>query len=119
MVHDQAMATEPDSLDNNHVALSGVFAGEAVLRTLPSGDELVSFRVTVARPPGDRVRVDSIDCASTRPLVRRGAIRCQPGDLVTLSGRLRRRFWRSPAGTPASRYEVEVTSLRRDRSKAP
>jgi single-strand DNA-binding protein len=112
------MATDPHSHENNHVALRGVFAGEAVVRTLPSGDELVSFRVTVARPPDDRVRVDSIECASTRPLVRRSAIRCRPGDLVTLSGHLRRRFWRSPAGTPASRYEVEVTSLSRDRAKS-
>jgi single-strand DNA-binding protein len=111
------MATDPKTVENNHVALHGVFAGEAIVRVLPSGDELVWFRVTVARPAGDRVRVDSIDCASTRALVRRGAIRCQPGDLVTLSGHLRRRFWRSPAGTPASRYEVEVTSLRRERAK--
>jgi hypothetical protein len=50
--HDEAMPTDQSTSTTNQVVLSGVFAGEAVLRTLPSGDELVSFRVTVARPPG-------------------------------------------------------------------
>jgi single-strand DNA-binding protein len=96
----------------NSVFLRGVFAGEAILRTLPSGDELCSFRITVARPPGARARVDSIDCSSTGAAVRRGALRCQPGDVVEVKGSLRRRFWRGPAGGPSSRYEVEVTNLK-------
>jgi hypothetical protein len=53
------MATDTAVPENNQVLLRGAIAAEAVLRTLPSGDELVSFRITVARPPGDRVRVDS------------------------------------------------------------
>ena len=99
----------------NSVFLRGVFAGEAIVRTLPSGDELCSFRITVARPPGARARVDSIDCSSTAAAVRRGALRCQPGDLVEVRGSLRRRFWRGPAGGPSSRYEVEVASLKNHR----
>jgi single-strand DNA-binding protein len=110
------MATDTAVPENNQVLLRGAIAAEAVLRTLPSGDELVSFRITVARPPGDRVRVDSIECASSKPTVRRSAIRCRPGDVVELSGSLRRRFWRGPSGSAASRYEVEVNSMRRARA---
>jgi single-strand DNA-binding protein len=107
------MATSTVTAQTNQVYLRGVFAGEALVRTLPSGDELVSFRVTVPRPPGERVRVDSIECASTRAVVRRFALRCQPGDVIEISGSLRRRFWRSAGGGPASRYEVEVSRLAR------
>ena len=71
-----------DNKDCNRVFLRGAFAGEATVRTLPSGDELCSFRVTVPRPAGSRVRVDSIDCASTRAVVRRAALNRQPGDQV-------------------------------------
>jgi single-strand DNA-binding protein len=115
------MKTEPlpapvSPIATNEVRLCGVFAATAITRILPSGDELVSFRVTVARPTGGRTRVDSIDCASTKATVRRSAGRCEPGDVVELAGSLRRRFWRSPAGTPASKYEVEVTTLRRSRT---
>jgi single-strand DNA-binding protein len=106
-----AAAVDPE----NTVFLRGVFAGEAILRTLPSGDELCSFRITVARPPGSRARVDSIDCSGTAAAVRRSALRCQPGDVVEVRGSLRRRFWRGAAGGPASRYEVEVTALKNQR----
>ena len=101
----------------NHVFLRGVVASAAVVRTLPSGDELCAFRLTVPRPPGDpsatRARVDSIDCASTRATVRRSALRWVPGDVVEVTGALRRRFWRTPAGPAASRYEVDVATVRR------
>jgi single-strand DNA-binding protein len=39
-------------------------------------------------------------------------VRVPDGTEVEVRGSLRRRFWRSPTG-PASRYEVEVRSLRR------
>jgi single-strand DNA-binding protein len=101
----------------NHVFLRGMVASAPVVRTLPSGDELCAFRLTVPRPPGDpsagKVRVDSIDCASTRATVRRSALRWVQGDVVEVTGALRRRFWRTPAGTPASRYEVDAATVRR------
>ena len=101
----------------NHVFLRGMVASAPVVRTLPSGDELCAFRLTVPRPPGDlsatRVRVDSIDCASTRATVRRSALRWVQGDVVEVTGALRRRFWRTPAGTAASRYEIDAASVRR------
>jgi single-strand DNA-binding protein len=109
-------SVDPAKAENNRIYLCGVFAGEALIRVLPSGDELVSFRVTVARPPGDRVRVDSIDCASTKAAVRRAAVRCRPGETIELAGSLHRRFWRSAGGSPASRYEVEVSSITRSRA---
>jgi single-strand DNA-binding protein len=107
------MPTDQSTSTTNQVVLSGVFAGEAVLRTLPSGDELVSFRVTVARPPGERARADSIECSSTKPAIRRSAVKCRAGDSIEVTGSLRRRFWRAATGGPASRYEVEVATLRR------
>ena len=101
----------------NQVFLRGMVASAPVVRRLPSGDELCAFRLTVPRPPGDpstsRVRVDSIDCASTRATVRRSALRWVQGDVVEVSGALRRRFWRTPAGPAARRYEVAAATVRR------
>jgi single-strand DNA-binding protein len=96
---------------DNQVFLRGRLAAEPVLRELPSGDELCSFRLTVPRPPGGRVRVDSLDCSTTRLRVRRALERANPGDEFEVTGSLHRRFWRSPAGL-ASRYEIDVASAR-------
>ena len=106
-----------DSADN-YVLLRGVLAAEPFLRTLPSGDELCSFRLTVPRSTEThgRARSDSIDCASTRAAVRRAVARCSPGQRLEVAGSLRRRFWRGTAGMPASRYEVEVIDIRRLRA---
>lgn len=95
----------------NEVFLRGRLAAEPVPRTMPSGDELCSFRLTVPRPEGERTRVDSIECAATNARVRRSLARAQPGDECEVTGSLRRRFWRSAQGL-ASRYEVEVSGLR-------
>jgi single-strand DNA-binding protein len=106
-----------DSADN-YVLLRGLLAAEPLVRTLPSGDELCSFRLTVPRSAEThgRARSDSIDCASTRAAVRRTLVRCSPGQRLEVAGSLRRRFWRSTAGTPASRYEVEVINVQRMRA---
>jgi len=102
----------------NEVIVSGRISGSAEERELPSGDTVVQLRVVVARPL-PRVRalaggatVDTIDIACWTKTLQRKAIRLKPGDVVTVRGALRRRFWRSPAG-PASRYEVEATALDR------
>ncbi len=92
----------------NQVRLRGRWAG-AVERELPSGDVLVSARLVVAR---DGPGVDTIDCAVWRPDLRRRALAVPDGTVMEVDGSLRRRFWRTPTG-PASRYEVEVTALRR------
>jgi single-strand DNA-binding protein len=105
------MSKESLGRGDNEVFLRGRLAAEPVERTLPSGDELCSFRVTVPRPEGERPKVDSIDCATTTARVRRSLERATPGDEVEVIGSLRRRFWRS-GETLASRYEVQVTGLR-------
>jgi single-strand DNA-binding protein len=96
----------------NTVHLRGRLANTPSPRELPSGDELWAFRLTVGRPPGDRARVDSIDCSTTRARVQRVLERASPGETLDVTGALRRRFWRVPTGL-ASRYEVEVSALAR------
>jgi single-strand DNA-binding protein len=97
--------------DDNQVLLRGRLAASPAVRVLPSGDELCSFRLTVQRPSGGRIKVDSLDCSTTRARVRRTLARLAPGDEIEVTGSLHRRFWRSPAGV-ASRYEVNVLSAR-------
>lgn len=107
----RAAAKPSASAANNQVYLRGSLGAEAVQRQLPSGDELTSFRLTVPRPGSSRVRVDSVDCASTLAKVRRVVGGAQVGDELEVTGALRRRFWRGPLGV-ASRYEVDVMTAR-------
>jgi single-strand DNA-binding protein len=100
-----------DPSADNQVFLRGRLAAAPLIRQLPSGDELCSFRLTIDRPPGSRVSVDTIACSTTRARVRRTLERGEPGDQYEVTGSLRRRFWRAPTG-PASRYEVDVTTAR-------
>lgn len=102
----------------NEVVLVGRVAAPATEKALPSGDELVVWRLVVDRrpaesPPGGRaVTIDTVDCVAWRPTVRRAAALWSTGDIVRVEGSLRRRFWRSPTG-PASRYEVEARAVKR------
>jgi single-strand DNA-binding protein len=102
----------------NEVHLVGRLAADPVRRQLPSGDVLVQFRVIVDRGPGLRAAgrrtptVDTLDCTAWRKDVQRSLGSYAAGDVVEITGALRRRFWRSPGG-PASRSEVEATRLRR------
>jgi single-strand DNA-binding protein len=104
-----------DPPGDNVVFLRGRLAAEPTARTLPSGDELWAFRVTVRRPdelsPQSRTRVDSIECATLSARVRRSLQRAAPGDQFEITGSLHRRFWRSPSGV-GSRYEVLVRAAR-------
>ena len=97
----------------NSVELSGRVSGEPEARVLPSGDELVTLRLVVARPAGGPV--DTIDLACWSKTARRSAGRLTDGDHIHVTGALRRRFFRTPGGA-ASRYEVEVTRLSRRRA---
>lgn len=112
----------------NEVVLVGRVAAVPELRTLPSGDVLATFRLVVGRPsvsggrsarvPSSRpVTVDALDCVSWRGNVRRVVTGWAAGDVVEVTGSLRRRFWRAGAGT-ASRCEVEVAGVRRLRRAA-
>lgn len=103
----------------NEVYLVGRLAAPAAERELPSGDMLTLWRLVVDRPAGARVpegvrqvTVDTLECVSRSAAVRRTAGGWAAGDLVSVEGALRRRFWRTPGG-PSSRYEVEVTKAKR------
>jgi single-strand DNA-binding protein len=100
----------------NEVHLIGRVAGAAVSRILPSGDTVTMLRVVVDRPPSARRQggagSDTVDCAMWTARLRQRAGAVTPGTVVEIDGALRRRFWRT-AGGPASRYEVEVSALRR------
>jgi single-strand DNA-binding protein len=102
----------------NEVRLTGRLAAAPRRITLPSGDELVSLRVVVDRPArrrtatGSAPTVDTIECSVWAAGLARRVERWEPGDVVSLSGCLRRRFWRTPAGA-RSRYDVEVAQARR------
>ena len=111
-----------ETLDRNEVMLAGRLPAAAEERVLPSGDTLVTFRVVVGRagqrPAGSRVpAIDTIDCAVWGGSARRTVLGWAPGDVVEVTGALRRRFWRAGGGA-ASRTEVEVQRARR-LAKAP
>lgn len=97
----------------NEVRLVGRLLAAAEEKTLPSGDTLRTFRVTVRRsaPLRGKQTVDSLECVAWDGRVKRSVGGWRPGDVVEVTGALRRRFFRTPGG-PASRAEVEVTSGR-------
>lgn len=105
----------------NEVRLVGRVSADPIARTLPSGDRLVTFRLIVDRPAGGRSTqtIDALECSAWAARVQRSVLRWQPGDVVEVSGAIRRRFFRG-AGGAASRVEVEVSSakLRRRRRDA-
>lgn len=105
-------ATKDQITEVNQVELTGRVSGQPTIRELPSGDELVTLRLVVAR--GGDGPVDTIDCACWSAGARRAAGRFADGDRARVEGALRRRFFRTPAGS-SSRYEVEVRRLVRDR----
>src|SRR4051794_41794062 len=90
-------------IDRNDVLLRGRLSAPAEIRTLPSGDAVVTFRLVVRRPE-PRVRGQSVDVLTCitydRSLQRRVAV-WQPGDIVEVEGALQRRVWRPRPGTAA------------------
>jgi single-strand DNA-binding protein len=111
-------ATPASGASVNEVLVGGRISGSPEQRELPSGDTVVQLRLVVQRSGSRKgvgqggATVDTIDVACWTKALQRKAIRLRPGDLVTVQGALRRRFWRSPTG-PASRYEVEAAALDR------
>ena len=101
----------------NDVRLVGRLSGEPVVIELPSGDALVTFRISVPRssPSGASAaggqRVDSVPCAAWSPRLRRSIVTWRAGDLVEASGAVRCRFFQA-GGATRSRVEVEVSSAR-------
>ena len=96
----------------NAVTLVARVTTEAEQCELPSGDTLMKFRVVVPRhKPVTKATVDTIDCVAFKSAVQRKSANLEIGDIVEITGELRRRFWKTGAGV-ASRMEVEVTKLR-------
>ena len=102
----------------NEVTLTGRLSGLPEEREMPSGDVVVSFRVVVARPEQKlpagvrRPTVDTIDCAAWLAAARRTVATWDEGDLVEVTGSLRRRFFQA-GGAAQSRVEVEVGKAKR------
>jgi len=109
----EAVAEGPEPV--NEVRLAGRISAGPEERVLPSGDVLWTFRIVVPRPPtgraGMRAGVDALECAVWGGRVRRSVAGWGEGDLVEVTGAIRRRFFRTAAGA-ASRVEVEVGSGR-------
>ncbi len=102
----------------NEVRLVGRVSAAPQTRTLPSGSEVVLFRLVVRRTADRRGEggpsVDTIDVACWSGRARQRARALRENDGVEVVGSLRRRFFRGSGGL-ASRYEVEAISVRRHR----
>ena len=110
----QTISAEGDQLTAvNEVRLVGRLATVAETKELPSGDTLVSFRLVVARahPAARRQSVDTLEGVVWAGRAKRSVLSWREGDVVEVTGALRRRFFRTGAGT-ASRAEVEVATGR-------
>ena len=97
----------------NEVRLAGRVSRLPEERVMPSGDKVISFRLSVPRPAGSaRPGFDWVDCAVWSGRLRRSVARWVIGDEVEVSGALRRRVFRSGAGVVPV-VEIEVTEGRR------
>lgn len=101
----------------NTVRLTGRLTAAPGERTLPSGDVIVTFRVSVPRQDtpmsrGSKQTTDWVGCVAFGARPRRSVASWAAGDEVALEGALRRRFYRT-AGGAATRLEVEVLKARR------
>jgi single-strand DNA-binding protein len=105
MATNSAVVRNAEPVHRNEVSMVGRLSSYATAKQLPSGDEVVTWRLVVERHGGG---IDVIDCAAFAARLRRSAGKWLPGDTIEVEGALRRRFWRGVAGT-ASRYEVEVS----------
>jgi len=113
-------ALNGDGQDNT-VELRGRVSSGPVVRELPSGAAITTFRIAVPRArtamtAGSGQSVDWVDCAVWTARTRRTVSGWLVGDQVEVTGALRRRFFRAGAGA-ATRLEVEVLGARRTRSR--
>ena len=99
----------------NDVFLTGRVTSEGELVEMPSGEALIRFRIVVPRhKPTTKTTVDTIDCVSFKPAIHRNVAKLEIGDIVTLTGTVRRRFWKAGPSV-ASRVEIEVQTVKKVR----
>jgi single-strand DNA-binding protein len=104
-------------LATNEVRLVGRLSSPPATVTLPSGDALVTFRISVPRSlSGSRgstsgQRVDSVPCTAWAPRLLRSTATWRVGDVVEVVGAVRCRFYQA-GGATRSRVEVEASSAR-------
>ena len=109
----------PDDDGTNEVWLRGRLTSAPVVVDLPSGDSLVSFRISVPRGPGSArttagsssQRVDSIPCSAWTASLRRRIAGWRPGDTVEVTGAVCCRFYQA-GGATRSRVEVVASSAK-------
>lgn len=106
----QSKTAQPTD-QGNAVRLTGRVSAVPDARILPSGDEVVSFRLIVPRSAAalrrSKQRVDTIECTAWPAPLRRRVRKLEPGDIVTVTGALRRRFTRGTGG-PTSWVSVDL-----------
>jgi single-strand DNA-binding protein len=113
-----ATSPDPAAHHRNEVVMAGRLAAAALAKQLPSGDEIVTWRLIIDRATTDGTRkVDVIDCTAFGAKLRRQALSWHPGEVIEVVGALHRRFWRGGGGLQ-SRCEVAVDSVTRRSSPA-
>jgi len=81
----------------NEILLVGVLQEAPAERVLADGQTVATFRLDVRRDDdGGR---DSIECTAAGPHVVRAAAKWTDGDVVEVTGALRRRFYRAGAAS--------------------
>ena len=119
-----AVAEPPPDLElhvvsqhRNEVVVAGRLSKPAIASQLPSGDELMTWRLVVDHADDEPAGFDVVECRALSGRVRRQARAWVPGDIIEARGALRHRYWRGPAGL-RSKCEVEVVAASR-LSRAP
>ena len=105
----------------NTVHLVGRLSEAPAERVLPSDAVMCTFALVVDRLDtqlASRQRVDVLPCVAWSGRVRRQARGWRAGDVIEISGALRKRFFRTKTGATGSRMEVEVATARRLRKVA-
>jgi single-strand DNA-binding protein len=98
----------------NEVRLVGRLSADPAQVSLPSGDVLWTFRLVVERSgagTGRGQQFDTLDCAVWGGRVKRSVPSWSQGDLVEVTGAIRRRFY-AAGEAKVSRYQVEVVNGR-------
>ena len=102
---------KPSEAGLNLAILVGVLSSAPETRDIPDRGEVATLQV----------RVSSLDGVTSVPVTMWSPpawlLAAGEGTPVLVAGIVRRRFWRTPAGTTSSRVDVEARSVSRDGSR--